>query len=321
MRNKVKHIINDYNSLLFCLLLIIGSIIFIPKFLSGNNIINILIEVSMLGFFTIGMSLLFIVGHFDMSMGMQITFGVMLVALTVNKIGIIAAMILCIVGCMVLGLINSVIVTQLKVSSWITTFAMQGTLKGVCLAVCDGNPIYIGNEKLIAVFNTNILGVPLSVLVVIILAVAAQMFLTFTKTGSDMYMLGGNAEAATYSGVSSTKVTIIAFVLSGFMVGVGAFLLAARVNSYNATMGIEYTIAAITAGVVGGVKFSGGYGTMLNAMLGVLAMKLVNNIMYMTNTYGFYITLVNGLILVLVLMIDSISARMSRNAKMHLKRG
>lgn len=320
MRNKIKNIIKDYNSLLFCLLLVLGSILFIPKFLTGNNIQNILIEVSMLGFFTIAMSLLFIIGHFDMSMGMQITFGVLIVALTVDKVGIVGAMLLCILACMALGLINSIIVTQLKVSSWITTFAMQGTLKGVCLAACNGNPIYIGNNKLIALFNTNILGIPLSVLLVIAVAVLAQLFLSYTRMGSDMYMLGGNAEAATYSGVSASKVTIFTFVLSGLLVGIGAFLLAARVNSYNATMGIEYTIAAITAGVVGGVKFSGGYGTMLNTMLGVLVMKLVNNIMYMTNTYGFYITLVNGLILVLVLMIDSISVKMSESSKVHLNR-
>lgn len=300
--------VRDYNSLILCLAMLIISSLIIPNFLSSMNMINILVETSIIGIMAIGMTFLLLIGLFDMSIGNQVSLVSLIVALTMN-FGIFPSIILSIIAGMLIGAINGFITTKLKINAFIVTFAMLGILKGLNLIISDGKSIFIGNDIFSNIFNLNLLGIPIVVVVFILMALAAELVLRYTKIGFEIYVVGGNIETAKLSGVNTFFVTMFCFAVSSFCVAIATILLTSRVNTATAVLGDKYTLLVITACVIGGVKFNGGYGNIFNTFFGVLAMQLVNNIMYMTNTSGYIQSLINGMILLIVLSVDKFAGR------------
>ena len=295
--------LRDYNSLVLCLAMLIISSIVIPNFISSMNMINILVETSIIGIMAIGMTFLLLIGLFDMSIGNQVSLVSLVVALTIN-FGIFPSIILSIIAGMLIGAINGFITTKLKINAFIVTFAMLGILKGLNLIISDGKSIFIGNDAFGKIFTLNLLGIPIVVVIFIIMALVAELILRYTKTGFEIYVVGGNIETAKLSGVNTFYVTMFCFAVSSFCVAIATILLTSRVNTATAVLGEKYTLLVITACVIGGVKFNGGYGNIFNTFFGVLAMQLVKYIMYMTNTSGYVQSLINGMILLIVLSVD-----------------
>ena len=212
------------------------------------------------------------------------------------------------------GFINSLITNKLRINAFITTFAMMGILKGVTLLISDGKSVLITNEPYIAIYNATLLGVPISVVIFVVIAVLSQLFLTYTRKGVEIYVCGGNPEAARVSGVNLFATTAFSFMMMSFCVAVVAILMTSRVTSASPVLGTNYTLLVITACVIGGIKFNGGYGNVVNTFLGVLAMQLLANMMNMTNTYGFIQSLINGMILLIVLGIDKFTGGFNKRA-------
>jgi len=275
----------------------------VPNFFSTLNILNILVEVSAIGIMAIGMTFLLLIGLFDMSIGNQVSFVSLVLASTI-KFGIIPSIIISLIAGMLIGAINSFITTKLKISAFIVTFAMLGILKGVNLLISEGQSIFIANENFAKIFNQNLFGVPIVIVVFVVLSIIAELMLRYSKVGFEIYVSGGNIETAKLSGINISFITMFCFLMSSLCVAISSILLTSRVMTASPILGEKYTLLVIASCVVGGVRFTGGYGNILNTFLGVSAMQLVNNIMYMTNTYGYVITLINGMILLVVLSLD-----------------
>ena len=295
--------LRDYNCLILCLLMFIIPSITVPNFFSTLNILNILVEVSAIGIMAIGMTFLLLIGLFDMSIGNQVSFVSLVLASTI-KFGIIPSIIISLIAGMLIGAINSFITTKLKISAFIVTFAMLGILKGVNLLISEGQSIFIANENFAKIFNQNLFGVPIVIVVFVVLSIIAELMLRYSKVGFEIYVSGGNIETAKLSGINISFITMFCFLMSSLCVAISSILLTSRVMTASPILGEKYTLLVIASCVVGGVRFTGGYGNILNTFLGVSAMQLVNNIMYMTNTYGYVITLINGMILLVVLSLD-----------------
>jgi ribose transport system permease protein len=295
--------LRDYNSLILCLAMLIISSLVIPNFLSSMNMINILVETSIIGIMAIGMTFLLLIGLFDMSIGNQVSLVSLIVALTMH-FGIFPSIIISLLAGMFIGAINGFITTKLKINAFIVTFAMLGVLKGVNLIISGGNSKFIDSDIFNKIFNLNLLGIPIVIIVFFIMAIAAELVLRYTKIGFEVYVSGGNIETAKLSGINTFSVTMFCFTACSFCVAIATMLLTSRVSTATAVLGEKYTLLVITACIIGGVKFTGGYGNIFNTFFGVLAMQLVNNIMYMTNTSGYVQSLINGAILLIVLSVD-----------------
>jgi len=303
--------------------MIIISSIAIPNFFTSLNLLNILVETSIIGIMAIGMTFLLLIGLFDMSIGNQVSLVSLVIALTM-RFGIIPSIVLALITGMLVGAINGIITTKLKINAFIVTFAMLGILKGANLLISEsqtkGQSIFIDNAIFGNIFNLNLFGIPIVVVVFVVLAVIAELILKYTKVGFEIYVSGGNIETARLSGVNTFLITMFCFLASSLCVAIAAILLTSRVITASSVLGEKYTLLVITACVIGGIKFTGGYGNIFNTFFGVLAMQLVNNIMYMTNTYGYIQSLINGMILIIVLSIDRFTTiRRSPSLKLKLK--
>lgn len=299
--------LRDYNCLLLCLMMFIVASIAIPNFFTSLNILNILVETSIIGIMAIGMTFLLLIGLFDMSIGNQVSLVSLVIAITI-RFGIIPSIILGLITGMAIGAINGFITSKLKINAFIVTFAMLGILKGANLLIFESQTnaqsIFIDNAIFGKIFNVSILGIPMVIIVFFMVAVIAELMLRYTKIGFEIYVTGGSIETARLSGVNTFLVTMFCFLASSLCVAISATLLTSRVITASPVLGEKYTLLVITACVIGGVKFTGGYGNIFNTFFGVLAMQLVNTIMYMTNTYGYIQSLINGMILIIVLSID-----------------
>jgi ribose transport system permease protein len=309
----LKVLLKDYNCLLLCLVMLLCSVIWIPGFISPLNLLNIVVESSIIGILAIGMMFLLLLGLFDMSIGMQVSLCALVAAYTVD-LGVLPCILIVIATGLAVGLVNSLITSKLKINAFITTFAMMGILKGVTLLISDGKSVLITNEAYLSVYSAAPLGVPVCVIIFVVLAVLSQLFLTYTKKGVEIYVCGGNQEAARVSGVNLFATTAVCFMIMSFCAAIVAILMTSRVNSASPILGTNYTLLVITACVIGGIKFNGGYGNVLNTFLGVLAMQLLANMMNMTNTYGFIQSLINGMILLIVLAIDKFTGSFHKRA-------
>jgi ribose transport system permease protein len=320
LEEKIKSFVRDYNCLLLCAAIILLSAVFIPGFVEPLNLFNVIVEASIIGILAIGMTFLLLLGLFDMSMGMQVSLCSLVAAFTAG-FGIVPCIIITLAVGLAVGAFNGVVTSKYKINAFIATFAMTGILQGITLVISDGKSIYISRPDFNAIYSASVFGIPLCIVIFTILAVLAQFWLRYTKKGFEIYVCGGNREAAALSGVNTFAVNMLCFMVSSFCAGVVAILMASRINSASPTLGSNYTLLVITACIVGGVKFSGGYGNIVNAFLGVLAMQLINNVMYMTNTYGFIQTLINGFILLMVLGIDAFTGKVVKIGKLKNVKG
>ncbi len=310
MEKKTNIILRDYNCLILCLAFVVSSVIFIPGFTNPLNILNILTESSIIGILAIGMTFLLLLGLFDMSVGMQISMYTLVAAKTI-QFGIVPCILLMFATGALIGFVNGFLTARCRINALITTFGMQGILQGLTLVISDGRTLPIADPNFNSIFTTTVFGgLPISVIIFAALAITAQLYLKYTRRGFEVYVVGGNAEAAKLSGVNTVAVSITSFMIMSMCAVIVAILLASRINGASPTLGGAYTLLVITSCVIGGVKFNGGYGNILNTVMGVFAMQLVNNMMYMTNTYGYVQSLVNGLILIAVLGLDAVTSRL-----------
>jgi inositol transport system permease protein len=176
--------------------------------------------------------------------------------------------------------------------------------RGAALIYSDGRPI----SKLDPSFNWigqgDILGVPVPIFLLIVVAVAAHIMLTRTRFGRYVYAIGGNEQAARVSGISISRVKIGIYTISGLLAGLGGLILAGRIGSGNPTLGTGIELDAITAAVIGGASFAGGIGTVWGAVVGALIIGSLNTGLDILNVSPFAQQVVKGVIIVVAIIID-----------------
>jgi ribose/xylose/arabinose/galactoside ABC-type transport system permease subunit len=296
------------NSPAIVLFLVFAAIsIFVPYFFTANNLISVLVQASSLAMMAIGITAVLITGGIDLSIPGMMAVGAILGGMFIHNGGnpVVGALIMVAVST-ALGAVNGFAVSYLKMIPFVVTLAMQ--------VVTTGTAIWITKETTITgfpqVYMNTVLGtnsIPMPAIYVIILAIIAQLILTRTIYGRWLYAVGTNIRAARVSGVPTQRVVFLAFAFSGFMAGLAAIILTARLASAGAPMGKDSMIMdVIASAAVGGVSTFGGVGTALNAIFGAILITLISNVMNMGHV-SYYLTLVaKGVIIVSVVAIDGI---------------
>jgi ribose transport system permease protein len=305
---------------------LVALLFFIPlatmeQFQSAGAITVLMKNISLWGIMAIGMSFVLLLGVFDMSLGMMVSLVTILVVDTSRTMGLAAAAVVALGAGAFCGLLNGLIITKLRINPFITTLGTQVLFKGIALIITGGSPVANTNDALAALFEVKILGLPfmtvtLPMLVMFGCLIAAEYVLRSTKFGHDVYVTGGNMEAARYVGIDTDFMFIACYVIVGVCAGITGLLLASFQGSGNAAFGESFTLQSIAACVLGGVRMSGGYGNAVRALFGVAALQLIIKILYYTAS-----GLVNlqvgiiGLILIGVLFVDKFSTSMMLRAR------
>ena len=262
------------------LLLIMGVVAAsTPSFLAAENFRNIALQVAVLSIVAIGSTVVILTGGIDLSPGSMIALLTMVLAVLIKFNG--ASLWLAIPAAIalggVLGLVNGVLVAYVRIPAFIVTLAGLSAFKGIALTVGGGSPVFSLSPDLGQVFYGELLGVPLPFYYMVGLYGLATLVLNHSRFGREIYAVGGNESAARLSGVDVPRVRMLAFVIAGACAGIGAVLLAARLNSGSPNYGSLIELQAIAAAVVGGASLAGGRGHVLNTLIGVLIIVVVQN--------------------------------------------
>jgi ribose transport system permease protein len=203
----------------------------------------------------------------------------------------------------IVGILNGLIVTRLRINALITTLAMSGILRGVTQMVSPS-----GIENLPQNFKpfgqTVILGLQSPFWVMVIIILLGWFLLSRVRFFRQFYYVGGNPKAATLSGIKVPKLMVVGFAIMGTMAGLAGTLLASRLSSAIVLAGNGVELRAITAAIMGGASLAGGVGTVPGIFLGVLFMALIQNILIITKVPVYWQSVVVGIVLLAAIGID-----------------
>ena len=279
------------------------------RFMTTSNILNILRQTSINAVIATGMTFVILTGGIDLSVGSILGFSgavaAMMLASGVDSI--IAIPVALIVG-LVVGALNGVLISKGKLQPFIVTLATMTMLRGATLVFTDGKPIGTGfeaNSKLFAWFgNGYVLGIPVPIIVIIVTFLVALFVLTQTKIGRYVYALGGNEEATKLSGISTDKVKIFVYAISGMMAALAGIIITSRLSSAQPTAGSGYDLDAIAAVVLGGTSLAGGTGTIVGTMIGALIIGVLNNALNLMDVSSYFQMLAKGSVILLAVLLD-----------------
>jgi len=290
---------------LMILLAIIVSIIQ-PRFLTGQNLMNILNQIAVIGVLACGMTFVLIIGCIDLSVGAQMSvIGIIAVTLA-NGMGDVAAILLPMIAGLVLGVVNGGIMASINGrlgESFIITYGMQSVLAAAALLISGGLFMMVTNTTVFSQIGKGLN----PVWVFFALVIICQFVLTKTHFGRNVMFMGANPAAARLSGINVRVYTMVVFMLCGFITAIAGTLLPSRVMAANPNAGINYELDAIAACVVGGISMKGGSGSFVNTLVGVLVIGVLGNILNLLKVSTYEQMIVKGIVIALAVALDIIN--------------
>jgi ribose transport system permease protein/L-arabinose transport system permease protein len=286
------------------LVLIIGmqrpEVFFLPK-----NILNIGQAVTMIGLVALAQTVVIISGGMDLSVGSVVGLVSICIGLAMQPndsllVGILAGLA---VGA-VAGLVNGLMVTQWKFEPVIATLGTMAVFRGAAFIMTKGAPIGIMSSTFNKIGSGTWLGLPIPVVIFLAAAVLMHVFLTMTDVGRKIFVIGGNAVAARLGGIPINRYRLFIFTLSGVVAGIASIILTARSNAGQPNAGVGLEMDSITAAALGGTALSGGKGSMLGTILGVLILGVLQNGMILLNVSQFYQFIAKGALLILAVLLQ-----------------
>ncbi|HLW65159.1 MAG TPA: ABC transporter permease [Gemmataceae bacterium] len=286
-----------------------------PSFLNSDNLLNIAQQIAVIAIIAIGMTMVIVTGGIDLSVGSVLALSAVLSTLLIQRflgtvdatpaamIGASLAAILC---CGFIGLFNGVVVLAFRVPSFIVTLAMMFIASGLAEEVSHGESVYRIPESFTWLGRgTGLLGIPHTVLLMVVLYILAHILMSRTVLGRYLYAVGGNREAARLSGVPINSVTMFAYVCSGLLAGLGGVIMASQLKSGSMTYGQSYELYVIAAVVVGGTSLFGGEGKMTGTLVGAFIIAVIRNGMNLMNLAPGKQKIVFGGVILLAVILDS----------------
>lgn len=275
-------------------------------FLNQRNIINILMQTSIVGIISLGMTLVILTGGIDLSVGSMAAFigGCTLMLLNSTQNIIIA-----IIGGLILGIviggINGVAITKGKIAPFIVTLSTMAIFRSLILYIGKGGSISgtVTNYKYIS--SGNLFGLSYPIYIFIILTTIISFISLKLKFGRHIYAVGSNEKAAKLSAINVDWVKIKVYMLSGFLTAMAAIIESSRLNSISsASTGNGYELDAIAAVIIGGARMSGGRGKILGTFFGILILGILNNMLNLMNISPYLQGMVKGIIIIISVLIQ-----------------
>jgi ribose transport system permease protein len=285
--------------LLFALIALILLFYFInARFLSRQNVFNIILQSSILAPVAIGMELVILTGGIDLSVGSILAFSSAYAAgMLLSGFNILLAVLIALLIGTILGLVNGLTVSYLKIPPLIATLGMMSIARGLQLTHTLGATLYSFPKAFSYIGTALWLGVPAPIYLVIIVFILFHLIMKYTTLGRSIYAIGGNAEAARISGISVRKTILFTYAISGLLTAVGGLLLLARMDAAESSAGQGLEMEAIAAVVIGGTSLTGGRGTVLKTALGTLIYGVIINGLNIIGVNPFVQKIVIGLLI------------------------
>jgi len=306
LNGTLNYIKENMGILIGFLALCVALSILSDAFLTSANITNVLRQATTNANLAVGMTLALIICGIDLSVGSVLALsGTVTAGLIVNNnVPVWLAIIIGLALGTCLGFINGKIISKTGMPPFIVTLAMMQIARGTAYVYTKGMPIRVMDEAFNAVGSKYLWKIPLPVLYSAIIMIAVSIILRKTKLGRHIYAVGGNRDAAKFSGISIAKVEIFTYTLLGFLSALSGIVLCARMYSGQPTVGIGFELDAIAGAVLGGTSFSGGIGRIGGTLIGVLVIAVLNNGLNLMNVNSFWQSIAKGLVILVAVYFD-----------------
>jgi ribose/xylose/arabinose/galactoside ABC-type transport system permease subunit len=277
-----------------------------PNFMTLGNLRTLIRQISFAGISAVGLIFVMISGGIDLSIGSQIVFGNVLLAIMMAdwKLQPAVAIPLILVVGTGLGAINGLLCIKLKIHPLIITLGTSAIFKGVGYIINQSRNIMGFPDSFRWFGQGYIWGIPIPVIVLIIVALIGSFILTKTYFGRQVFALGGNEEAARLAGVNINRMKVLLFMICGFVSSITTVLLLSRVFAGQTMTGQGLEFDCLTAALLGGVSFKGGEGSIFGLMVGMLIIGVLNNAMQLATFPDFSQTVVKGTVLLIAVAFD-----------------
>lgn len=284
------------------------------NFLSSGNWSNIVRQTAVVGCTAVGMTFVIITAGIDLSVGAIQAFCCVLCAQTLvsfgeraNTVGaIIAAIIVAVLCSVVLGAINGVLVSNLRLPAFIVTFGMMGAARGAALLYTNGGSISIREAPAFRIIaEGKLAGFPVPGIIMIVLFVVGWIVLNKSKFGYYVFAVGGNEEASRLSGINTKLVLLMVYVISGICTGIASVILVARLGTGQPISGDGLEMDAIAATVIGGTSLAGGRGSLFGTFVGAFFIILIKNGLNLLNINAYWQEIAVGVAVVIAVAIDA----------------
>ena len=296
-----------------CLDLAIAS----PVFLTVSNFLNVFQQISINFVVAVGMTFVIISGGIDLSVGSNIALSGLLMGILMKNFGVAVpvTIISCILFSGLIGLVNGALIAYLNLPPFIATLGTMSIVRGAAYTVTAGQPIYTFPTGFTAVAS-RVNGFPLYTMIILLAVFFLGWYiLRYTRVGRYTYAIGGNENCAKLSGINFKKVKCFVYTVSGLCCGVAALLLSSRLDSAVPTNAEGQEMDAIAAVVIGGTSMSGGEGSMIGTLIGILIIGIISNGLNLLGVAQGPQKMVKGAIIVVAVIIDVIRRKAAESAK------
>ncbi|MFZ4658219.1 MAG: ABC transporter permease [Caldilineaceae bacterium] len=318
--------VRKYAIVLIFIAMFIAMALLTDAFLSPRNLLNIVRQISVVGLIAIGVTMVIITTGIDLSSGSVLALSAVIVASLAQQPdwhdakfpGLELPLIVPILAALLVGAacgwVNGALIAGFRIPPFIATLGMMTIARGFAL-IYSNRPVsgltdsfnYIGQGeifKVMPVAGQPDMGIPIPILILLAVAIAAHIMLNNTRFGRHIYAIGGNEQAARISGLNVGRIKIGVYTIAGLLAGLSGLVLTSRIGSGQAGLGVGYELDAIAAAVIGGVSLSGGIGTIWGTMVGALIIGVLNNGLDLLNVSAYWQTIVKGSIIVAAVIID-----------------
>ncbi|WP_235476344.1 MULTISPECIES: ABC transporter permease [unclassified Frigoribacterium] len=293
-----------------------------PNYFTVGNLLTMSSHVAVYAILAIGMLLVILNGGIDLSVGSTLGFSGVIAGFLMNGVAIggttlypalwVVVVLSCGMGAFI-GLINGVLVARFKVAPFVATLGMLYVVRGVGLLMTNGltyndlagDPA-LGNTGFDWLGFNRLLGLPIGVIVMIVVAVAVSLLLNRTVFGRWLYASGGNERAAELSGVPVKRVKVRVYVLSGLFAAIAGLILSSELTSASPTAGNSYELTAIAAVVIGGAALSGGIGNVRGTLLGAFVIGFLSDGLVIIGVSSYWQTVFTGAVIVLAVLLNAV---------------
>ena len=308
--NAVKIYFKENLGIIVAFLVLCVFLSVFPKtsgsFFTRQNIFNVLRQISTNLFLACGMTMVIILGGIDLSVGSIIALSGCISAGCVARYNLplpIALLMGLLVGLLV-GMFNGAVISKTTIPAFIVTLATMNIAKGLAYVYPGGSPVRVVTKEW-QFLGAGYVGIfPTPVVILVIVLIITAIIMNKTKMGRHMYAVGGNQQAAEFSGIKVEKVKFFVHAFSGLMAGLAGIVLASRMYSGQPTAGDGAEMDAIAAVVVGGTSMAGGSGKIGGTIIGGLIIGVLNNGLNLLNVNSFWQYVVKGVVILLAVFLD-----------------
>lgn len=282
------------------------------QFLTWTNILNMIRQTAINGILAAGMTFVILTGGIDLSVGAIVALsGVCGVYFSLHMPTPLAVLLGVCVGALA-GFVNGFLTAKTRLPSIIVTLGSMTYLRGIAYVVTGGYPLVLVSESFKKIGMGYLGPVPIPIVIMLLVYVVFFVILRYTVFGRNVYMIGGNKEAAYLTGINVVPRLVWVYTISGICSAVAGIILAARLFSGQPNVGTGYELDAIAAVVLGGTSLAGGMGTIIGSLFGAIFMGALSNGLTLMSVPYYWQLIIKGLVIILAIYIDHLRQRNAR---------